>query len=162
MALEKARGIERFTGSSLPSTYLAECIALVAEGDAVDPDAAAEHLPDCASIVVKILNGHAVGVGAIKGRRPQYAKLVATRSGHSFDDQMRELGYVAVGQNHQRQGISKEIVKALLDTAGQQPLFATTSSEHMARTLSSHGFALRGDKWPSKKGEDLRLWIRDV
>jgi predicted GNAT family N-acyltransferase len=71
---------------------------------------------------------------------------------------MHELGYVVVRASHRRRGLSKAITEKLL-ALFERPLFATTSNEHMERTLSQTGFARKGHSWKSHKNEDLHLWM---
>lgn len=64
-----------------------------------------EHLRHCLFVVVKREGDQIVGVGAVKGQRPNYARTIAGRSGFEFDPQMHELGYVVVRASHRRRGL---------------------------------------------------------
>ena len=112
------------------------------------------------SLVFALAGGHFVGVGAIKRRRPAYARQIAERSGVAFDPNILELGYVAVEPNHRGRGLSELIVQELL-AHHPDPLFATTSSERMKRTLTRVGFAERGSIWPGRNGDQLSLWLKE-
>jgi GNAT superfamily N-acetyltransferase len=155
---EARKELQVLAQGEFPDNDLRECVSLIASGDAVDPGTAEEHLPHCLFVVVKREGDQIVGVGAIKGQRPNYVRTIARRSGFEFDPQMHELGYVVVRESHRNRGISKAITEKLL-ALFEHPLFATTSNEHMERTLSQTGFARRGHSWKSHKDEDLHLWM---
>jgi GNAT superfamily N-acetyltransferase len=147
--------------SKVPVRDLSHCTKIVRIGDAVDPDSASVELPRSEFLVFALAEGLIVGVGAIKRRRPVYARQIAERSGVSFDPNTSELGYVAVEPDHRGQGLSELIVRELL---ANHPgtLFATTSSERMKRTLTRVGFVERGHTWPGRNGEQLCLWIKEA
>ena len=157
-AIEARKELQIFGQGELPDKDLRESVSLIASGDAVDPGTAEEHLPHCLFVVVKRKGDQIVGVGTVKGLRPNYASTIARRSAFEFDPQMHELGYIAVRQSHRKRGISKAITERLL-TLFERPLFATTSNEHMERTLSQTGFVRKGRSWNSRKDEDLHLWM---
>jgi len=60
---------------------------------------------------------------------------------------------------HQGKGLSHRIVAALLSKNGG-PLFATTSSDGMKKTLVKAGFVQKGREWKVQKGE-LSPWMRE-
>ena len=157
-AIEARKELQVFAQGELPDNDLRECVSLIASGDAVDPGTAEEHLPHCLFVVVKREGDQIVGVGAAKGQRPNYARTIARRCGFEFDPQTHELGYVVVRESHRKLGISKAITEKLL-ALFERPLFATTSNEHMERTLSHTGFVHRGHSWKSHENEDLHLWM---
>jgi GNAT superfamily N-acetyltransferase len=146
--------------SKIPLRDLSRCIKIVRTGNAVDPDSASAELPHSKILAFALAGGHIVGVGAIKRRRPAYARQIAERSGASFDPNTLELGYVAVEPNHRGRGLSELIVQELL-THHLDSLFATTSSEHMKRTLTRVGFAERGNAWLGRNGDQLSLWLKE-
>jgi len=127
--------LQTFLTGGLSKEDLDACASLIAEGDAVDPDTAAEHLPHCLFVVVKRDGDQIVGVGAIKGQRPGYASGVARKSTVEFDQHMHELGYVVVKESHRGNDISKQITAKLLSLFQGKPLFATTSNKFMEKTL---------------------------
>ncbi len=152
--------IKASTPSQVSLKTLSHCIGIVRTGNAVDPVAAALELPRAEILALASTGNLVVGVGAIKRRRPEYARQIAESSGGSFDPNTSELGYIAVDPEHRGQRVSERIVGELLAKhAG--PLFATTSSERMKRALARVGFVERGDGWPGRNGEQLSLWIKE-
>src|SRR5947209_446452 len=142
----------------LSEADITRCSAIIAAGGAVDPESAARELPHTTALVVVRKDDAIVGIGTIKRARPGYAKGISGESGHGFDPNIPELGYVAVEDDHRDQGLSHEIVdKLLLQHTG--PLFATTDNERMKRTLETAGFSKKGHSWMGNRGE-LSLWIR--
>jgi ribosomal protein S18 acetylase RimI-like enzyme len=147
--------------SKLPLRDLSHCTRIVRTGDAVDPDSAAVELPRSEILALASAGNLIIGVGAIKRRRPGYARQIAERSGVSFDPNTSELGYVAVDPEHRGQRLAERIVRELL-AHHAAPLFATTSSERMKRTLARVGFVERGHAWPGRNGEQLSFWIKET
>jgi len=147
--------------SEVSAQQIHECVALLDRGEAVDADAARDELPcaECIALVFDSDSQNIVGVGAIKQRRPRYATRVAERSGYPLDPKTHELGYVAVDESRRRRGISHEITSLLLSKFRERPVFATTSSTGMKRTLSHANFAQQGHEWPGKYGI-LSLWVK--
>ncbi len=145
--------------SDLSSAEFAACVAVIKEGDAVDPDSAEAELPHAKVLAVARKRDDIVGVGAIKRPRPQYAARIAARSGYSFDPNTPELGYVAVDPKHKKHGLSHRIVAELL-SKHEGPLFATTHHPRMKKTLEKPGFVQKGGEWKGRRGQ-LSLWTRD-
>jgi len=137
----------------------AACVAIIKSGEAVDPESAEAELPRASVVAVARRAKQIVGVGAIKRIRLGYASDKAYKSGVTFAPDTPELGYVAVDPAHQGKGLSHRIVAALLSKNGG-PLFATTSSEGMKKTLVKAGFAQKGREWKGQKGQ-LSLWMRE-
>lgn len=158
-AVEARQQMHVFREGELSNDDVRDCVSLIAAGDAVDPESAAEHLPHCLFVVMKRDGDEIVGVGAIKGQRPNYARTIAQRSGFEFGSQTHEIGYIVVRESHRNRGISKAITERLL-SLWEGPLFATTSNEYMQRGLFQVGFGRKGRSWKSQKGDDLHLWIK--
>jgi hypothetical protein len=89
--------------SELPLRDLSHCTSIVRTGDAVDPDSAAVELPGSEILALASAGNLIIGVGAIKRRRPGYARQIVERSGVSFDPNTSELGCVAVDPEHRGQ-----------------------------------------------------------
>lgn len=142
----------------LSSQELARCVAIIREGEAVDPRYAAVELPRARALAVACKGTEIVGVGAIKRLRPDYAARKGRESGHAFDKNMPELGYVAVDPQHRGHLLSHRLVSALLANH-RGPLFATTDNAAMKRTLAKAGFKKKGHDWTGGRGQ-LSLWIR--
>lgn len=150
--------VKRCAPNDLSRKDMDRCIAIVIDGDAVDPESAAIELPVATVLAVAYKGREVVGVGAIKRLRIQYAKLVSDNSHFPLPSDMQELGYVAVCVEHRRQGLSHRIVAQLLLTH-VGGLFATTPDPFMRRTLAGAGFERKGDEWHGRRGT-LSLWVR--
>ena len=145
--------------NDLSGADLAACIALVTDGEAVDPASAKRDLPCSNRIAVARKEGKVVGVGVIKPIRPRYAAGVSAKSKIVFRDDTPELGYVAVHPDHRGHRLSPRLVSALLENVGK-PLFATTSSDRMKATLVNSGFVQQGKEWKGRRGDQISLWMR--
>jgi hypothetical protein len=151
-----------YSPNVLSKEEIQACLSVIKEGDAVNLKFAEKELPQAVVVAVKREGQNLVGVGAIKRKRPDYSSKIAKNSGFSFDQNMHELGYVAVKKSHQRQGLSHQITAKLLSTFQGRPIFATTSHEGMKRTLKTAGFIRQGTEWQGKTGNLLSLWIKDA
>ena len=133
-------------------------MALIVSGGAVNRRYVEEEFPLAVVVAVKWSDGEVVGVGVIKRAR-SYTATVAGRSGFALDPKMHELGYIRVKDEHQGKQYSRALVEAL-QVAHEAPLFATTSSEPMRRTLARCGFVRQGNEWAGRDGSMLSLWVR--
>jgi hypothetical protein len=147
--------------SDLSGAELEECISIVKSGGAVDLKYARKELPLSSSLAVVRIGNRIAALGAIKRIRNSYASGIAGKSAASFPSDTPELGYVAVDSGHQRKGLSHRIVGALLSKYGG-PLFATTSSAAMKKTLQKAGFLPQVCEWTGNSGNQLSLWLRGV
>jgi Acetyltransferase (GNAT) family len=144
---------------NLSAPEVDRCVSIITCGEAVDPESAARELPRASALAIVRTHGEIVGVGAIKRVRTGYAEGVGQKSGFTFDPGTAELGYVAIDYKHRRRGLSRRIV-AQLSSQYSGPLFATTDSEYMRKTLAAAGFVRKGHECKGQRGE-LSLWIRD-
>ena len=144
--------------SKLTEAVSKECMALIVSGGAVERRHVEYWFPLSVVVAVKWSDGEVVGVGVIKRART-YTATVAARSGFALDPKMHELGYVRVKDEHQGKQYSRELVEAL-QVAHEAPLFATTSSKPMRRTLERCGFVKQGNEWAGGDDSMLSLWVR--
>ena len=74
-----------------------------------------------------------------------------------------ELGWVAVAKSHQGRGLSRRIIGQLINLAENENLFATTRADARAmRFAADHEFKLTGKPYPSGRGYDLVLYLRNA
>jgi GNAT superfamily N-acetyltransferase len=140
----------------LSDAELVTCVEIVKDGGAVP--ISLEKLQKARMLAVARKAGTIVGIGSIKRDRPDRAAHIANGSGFGFPKETPELGYVAVAPQHRRQGLSHQLVRALLKTM-PGGLFATTDDQHMMKTLSGAGFVRQGSEWPGRRGQ-LSLWLK--
>lgn len=144
--------------ADLSEPELAACIAVIKAGAAVAVSLA--KLQSAQLMAVARTGNEIVGVGTIKCVRPAYAAGIASRSKFPFSAQMSELGYVAVDPRHQRRGLSRRLVEALLKIH-RGDLFATTYDARMKKTLVTAGFMQKGAEWQGRGGS-LSLWLKAI
>ena len=140
----------------LSEEELATCLTIIRDGGAVA--ISLKKLQNTGMVAVARKDGVIVGVGSIKRGRPDRAVEIAQESGFDFPRQTLELGYIAVSPQHRRQGISHQLVRALVK-AMPGGFFATTDDDHMKKTLSVAGFTRHGGEWPGRRGQ-LSLWLK--
>jgi len=110
-------------------------------------------------------NGQLVGVGALKHPLLSYRSKVFAKAGITTqsDEYCVELGWVAVAKSHHGPGLSRRIIARLITLAGHQNVFATTRADARAmRFAADYGFKPAGNSYPSGRGYDLVLYLRQA
>jgi predicted GNAT family N-acyltransferase len=153
-----------------PSDCTAQALAdfenLVTEYGTVDPEGLTQRIRDASRLLfLRESNGQLIGVGALK--RPQLSyrsKVLAKARATTPPDEYRvELGWVAVAKSHQGRGLSRRIIGQLISLAENENLFATTRADARAmRFAADHGFKPAGKPYPSGRGYDLVLYLRNA
>ena len=104
-------------------------------------------------------------MGALKRPELSYrSKVFAEARATTPPDEYRvELGWVAVAESHQGRGLSRRIIGQLISLSENENLFATTRSDKRARRFAAdYGFKLAGKAYPSGRGYDLVLYLRNA
>ena len=79
------------------------------------------------------------------------------------DEYHVELGWVAVAKSHQGRGLSRRIIGQLISLAENENVFATTRAAARAmRFAVDYGFKPAGKPYPSGRGYDLVLYLRNA
>lgn len=145
---------------------LAEFEKLIIEAGTVDPQGLTQRIRDASRLLfLRESNGQLVGVGALKHPLLSYRCRVFSeaRATAPSDEYPIELGWVAVAKSHQGRGLSRRIIGQLISLAENENLFATTRAEARAmRFATGYGFRRTGKPYPSGRGYDLVLYLRDV
>ena len=153
-----------------PSDCTAQALAdfekLVIEGGAVDPQGLTQRIRNASRLLfLRASDGQLVGAGALKHPGAGYRNRVfANAQATTASEEYRvELGWVVVAKTHQGQGLSTRIVGELLPFAKNENVFATTrADERVMRYASDHGFEINGKPYPSGRGYDLVLYLRNA
>jgi len=153
-----------------PSDCTAQALAdfekLVIEGGAVDPEGLTQRIRDASRLLfLRASDGQLVGVGALKHPGPGYRNRVFAdaRATTPSDGYRVELGWVVVAKSHQGLRLWTRIVGELISLAKNENVFATTRVDKRAmRFASDHGFELNGKPYPSGRGYDLVLYLRNA
>jgi len=155
-----------FSPSDCTAEALADLEKLVLEGGAVDPQGLTRRIRNAFRLLfLRTSDGQLVGVGALKHPRPGYRNRVfANAQATAAPDEYRvELGWVVVAKTLQGGGLSTRIVGELLSFAKNENIFATTrADERVMRYASDHGFEINGKPYPSGRGYDLVLYLRNA
>ena len=152
-----------------PSDCTAQALAdfekLVLEGGAVDLQGLTQRIRNASRLLfLRTSDGQLVGVGALKRPVLGYRNRVFTdaRATTPQDEYRVELGWVVVAKSHQGKGLSTRIVGELLTFAKNENVFATARADKRAmRFASEHGFTINGKPFPSGRGYDLVLYLRN-
>jgi GNAT superfamily N-acetyltransferase len=155
-----------FSPSDCTAQALADFEKLVIEGGAVDPEGLTQRIRNASRLLfLQASDGQLVGAGALKHPRLAYrSKVFANaRATTPSDEYPVELGWVVVAKTHQGRGLWTRIVGELLTLAQNENVFATTRADERAtRFASDHGFKINGKPYPSGRGYDLVLYLRNA
>jgi GNAT superfamily N-acetyltransferase len=155
-----------FSPSDCTAQALAEFEKLVIAGGAVDPEGLTERIRNASRLLfLRTPDGQLVGVGALKHPRPGYRKRVFAdaRATTPSDGYRVELGWVVVAKSHQGRRLSTRIIGELIALAKNENIFATTRVDKRAMHFASdHGFEINGKPYPSGRGYDLVLYLRNA
>jgi GNAT superfamily N-acetyltransferase len=155
-----------FSPSDCTAQALADFEKLVIEGGAVDPQGLTQRIRNAFRLLfLRTSDGQLVGVGALKHPRPGYRdRVFANAQATTASDQYRvELGWVVVAKSHQGLRLWTRIVGELIALAKNENIFATTRADKRAmRFASDHGFKINGKPYPSGRGYDLVLYLRNA
>ena len=153
-----------------PSDCTPEALAdfenLVIEAGTVDPEGLTQRIRDASRLLfLRESNGQLVGAGALKHPLLGYRSKVFAKAGTTTppDEYRVELGWVAVAKSHQGRGLSRRIIGQLISLAENENLFATTRADARAmRFATDYGFKPAGYPYPSGRGYDLVLYLRNA
>jgi GNAT superfamily N-acetyltransferase len=145
---------------------LADFENLVIEAGTVDPQGLTERIRDAFRLLfLRESNGQLVGVGALKHPLLSYRSKVFAKAGTTAEpNQYRvEVGWVAVAESHQGRGLLRRIIGQLISLTANENLFATTRADSRAMRLAAdYGFKPAGKPYPSGRGYDLVLYLRNA
>lgn len=152
--------------SDCTSKALADFEKLVVEAGAVDSQGLTRRIRGASRLLfLRESNGQLVGVGGLKHPLLNYRSKVfaKARATVSSDEYPVELGWVAVVKSHQGRGLSRRIIGELVSLVEDENLFATTRADARAmRFATEYGFKPAGKPYPSGRGYDLVLYLRDT
>jgi GNAT superfamily N-acetyltransferase len=145
---------------------LADFESLVIEAGTVDPHGLKQRIRNASRLLfLRESNGQLVGVGGLKHPLLSYRSKVfaKARATASSDEYRNELGWVAVAKAYQGRGLSRRIIGELIGLAEDENLFATARANARAmRFAADYGFRPAGKPYPSGRGYDLVLYLRDA
>jgi predicted GNAT family N-acyltransferase len=145
---------------------LADFENLVTKYGTVDPEGLTQRIRDASRLLfLREPNGQLVGVGALKRPLLSYRSKVfaKARATTSPDEYPVELGWVAVAKSRQGRNLSRRIIGQLISLAENENLFATTRADARAvRFATDYGFKPAGKPYPSGRGYDLILYLRNA
>jgi predicted GNAT family N-acyltransferase len=145
---------------------LADFENLIIEAGTVDPEGLTQRIRDASRLLfLRESNGQLAGVGALKHPLLSYRSKVFAKAGTTAppDEYRVELGWVAVTKSHQGRGLLRRIIGQLISLAENENLFATIRAEARAmRFAADYGFESAGKPYPSGRGYDLVLYLRNA
>jgi predicted GNAT family N-acyltransferase len=155
-----------FSPSDCTAQALAEFEKLVIEGGAVNPQGLTQRIRNASHLLfLRASDGQLLGVGALKYPRPAYRHKVFADAQATVpaDEYPVELGWVVVAKSHQGRRLSTRIVGELLPFAKNENIFATTRADQRVMSFASdYGFKTDGKPYPSGRGYDLVLYLRNT
>ena len=145
---------------------LADFENLVTKYGTVDPEGLTQRIREASRLLfLRESKGQVVGAGALKRPQLSYRSEVFAKAGTTTppDEYRVELGWVAVAKSYQGRGLLRRIIGQLISLAENENLFATTRADERAtRFAADYGFKLEGKAYPSGRGYDLILFLRNA
>jgi predicted GNAT family N-acyltransferase len=139
--------------------------ALVIAGGEVAQEGLGERIRWAAWLIQLQLDGHLVGVAALKQASARYRKSLAKKCGVAVPDRIYpyEFGWLVVPKKFEGRRYYRLIMNAALAQSGGGGIFATTrcSNERMHRILPAYGFAVIGNPYLSDRDDyELEVFTR--
>ena len=148
------------------SQALADFENLIIEAGTVDPEGLTQRIREASRLLfLRESKGQVVGAGALKRPQLSYRSEVFAKAGTTTppDEYRVELGWVAVAKSYQGRGLLRRIIGQLISLAENENLFATTRADERAmRFAADYGFKPAGYPYPSGRGYDLVLYLRNT
>jgi predicted GNAT family N-acyltransferase len=155
-----------FLPADCTAQALSEFEKLVIEGGAVNPQGLAQRIRKASRVLfLRSLDDQLVGVGALKHPRVEYRNRVFAdaQATVSAEEYPVELGWVVVAKSYQGRRLSTRIVGELLPFAKNENIFATTRADERVMSFAAdYGFETNGKPYPSGRGYDLVLYLRNA
>jgi predicted GNAT family N-acyltransferase len=155
-----------FLPADCTAQALSEFEKLVIEGGAVNPQGLAQRIRKASRVLfLRSLDDQLVGVGALKHPRVEYRNRVFAdaQATVSAEEYPVELGWVVVAKSYQGRRLSTRIVGELLPFAKNENIFATTRADERVMSFAAdYGFQINGKPYPSGRGYDLVLYLRNA
>lgn len=131
--------------------------SLVRESGEVAVAGLSERIQNAAVLVCHHVRKQLVGVAALKRPKDAYREKVSERSGTALEkgNYPFELGWVFVRPEARGGGVSRKLVAACLEAAGESGVFATTREDNdpMRCCLAKNGLKRLGRPYKSERGE---------
>lgn len=132
---------------------------MAAKGGEIEPEYIVRGIVRAQALMWIIQGGTICAVAALKRPDPTYRAGVFKKAG-STDDESEftfELGYIFVEEAARGQGLASSLVAQALNTAGDQPVYATTRSDNapMQNILIAHKFAKSGTSYKSRRTNSM-------
>lgn len=151
--------------SDCTARALADCEKLLLAAGTVNPEGITRRIRNASQLLfLKESDGQLVGIGALKRPLASYRAKVFAKVGLSTlsDEYPIELGWIAVRKSHQGRALSRRIITQLISCVKNENLFATTRDDARAKSFAAeYGFEAAGNPYPSGRGYDLVLYIRN-
>jgi predicted GNAT family N-acyltransferase len=155
-----------FLPSDCTEQALLDFEKLVIEGGAVNPQGLAQRIRNASRLLfLRAADDQLVGVGALKHPRVDYCNRVFADAQATVpaDEYPVELGWVVVAKPYQGRRLSTRMVGELLPFVKHENIFATTRADTRVMNFASdYGFKINGKPYPSGRGYDLILYLRDA
>jgi GNAT superfamily N-acetyltransferase len=145
---------------------LADFERVVIEGGAVNPQGLGQRIRNASRLLfLRAADDQLVGVGALKHPRLDYRNRVFADAQATVpaDEYPVELGWIVVAKAYQGRRLSTRMVGELLPFAKNENIFATTRADERVMSFASdYGFKINGKRYPSGRGYDLVLYLRNA
>ncbi|MDB5153873.1 MAG: family N-acetyltransferase [Mucilaginibacter sp.] len=133
---------------------------LVISGGQVHAEGLPERIASAALLAFAHIDGQLAGVASIKNQKRSYItgiflKAKVPRLAENFD---HEIGYAVTHTDFRRRGISRDLIRQLIDSKPNANFYATTKNDDMRNLLEKTGFKKIGQSYQNSNAETLDVY----
>jgi GNAT superfamily N-acetyltransferase len=134
---------------------------LVLAGRQVQADGLAERISSAAVLALAYSGGQLAGIASVKQQKRNYVTgiFLKAKVPRLAENYLFEIGYAVTHEQFRRQGISRDLIQALLKSKPKTHFYATTKNDDMRDLLTKAGFNKTGNSWQNADGETLDLYV---
>ncbi|WP_428327975.1 hypothetical protein [Mucilaginibacter sp.] len=152
--------ISVLTPAECSATQLRQFHELVITGGQVLADGLAERIASAAVLAFAYSGEQLSGIASVKKQKRSYVTSIFLKAKvpRLAENYLFEIGYAVTNEHFRRQGISRNLIKALIGHKPGTRFYATTKNDGMRDLLTQSGFKKTGNSWLNVNEETLDLY----
>lgn len=152
--------ISVLTPAECSAAQLRQFHELVIAGGQVQADGLAERISSAALLAFAYSGEELAGIASVKQQKRNYVTgiFLKAKVPRLAEHYLFEIGYAVTHEHFRRQGISRDLIKALIGHQSGTRFYATTKNDGMRDLLTRSGFKKTGNSWLNVNEETLDLY----
>lgn len=133
---------------------------LVISGGQVMADGLAERISSATLLAFAYSGEQLAGIASVKQQKRSYVTgiFLKAKVPRLAENYLFEIGYAVTHVDFRREGISRELIGALIGHKPETRFYATTKNDGMRDLLTKSGFKKTGNSWLNVNEETLDLY----